>query len=74
MLHLLLARSGIHVFFIVQVGGRLVWNVPSSVTKTSHDILGYSGISKVLFQVRFKTSNQVKLGYLIFKLNMHIPV
>ena len=71
LLHLLLVRSGIHVFFIVRIGGRLrrrrVWNVPSSVTKTCvyHYIPGYFGFN-------FETSNPVKLGCLI--LNMHIPV
>ena len=36
LLHLLLVRSGTHVFFIMRVWGRLrrrwVWNVPSSFT------------------------------------------
>ena len=45
LLHLLLIRSSINVFFIVRIGGRLrrrwVWMVQSSVTKTCvyHDIL-----------------------------------
>jgi len=45
-LHLLLVRSGIHVFLIVRIGGtwgdlwwRWVFIVPSSVTKTCHTML-----------------------------------
>ena len=62
LLHILLVRSGIHVFFIVLVGGllrrRWVWNVLSSITKTCvyHDVLGYFGISNAAF--KSETSNQ----------------